>query len=325
MGTPAFAASILERVHAWPGGEVVGVYCQPDRPSGRGHKLLPPPVKTWALEHKLPVFQPLNFKESLQRDALALLHPHILAVAAYGLILPQSVLDIPSIAPLNVHGSLLPLYRGAAPIQRAIMDDRAETGVSIMRMEAGLDTGPVFAERAMPIGDHTAGSLHDALAILGGELLVETMQALRGGIAHAVPQDNALATVAPKLTKADGLIHWDAPASRVHAQVRAVTPWPGARARVLSPEKGIFNVQLGPGYLGPEKALYGASVPAGQWWRLESGELAVATADRFYCLTTVRPESRKEMNAADFANGYLGRGVGACGMSDGTAASAVNE
>ena len=160
MGTPDFAATVLRHVAAWPGCEVVAAYCQPDRPAGRGHKLQPPAVKVLAQELGIPVFQPLNFKDEADRAALAGLRPDALVVAAYGLILPQSVLDIPTIGPFNVHGSLLPQYRGAAPIQRAIMDGNHLTGITIMRMERGLDTGPMLLQRALGIGiDDTAAEV----------------------------------------------------------------------------------------------------------------------------------------------------------------------
>ena len=160
MGTPDFAATVLRHVAAWPGCEVVAAYCQPDRPAGRGHKLQPPAVKVLAQELGIPVFQPLNFKDEADRAALAALRPDALVVAAYGLILPQSVLDIPTIGPFNVHGSLLPQYRGAAPIQRAIMDGNHLTGITIMRMERGLDTGPMLLQRALGIGiDDTAAEV----------------------------------------------------------------------------------------------------------------------------------------------------------------------
>ena len=160
MGTPDFAATVLRHVAAWPGCEVVAAYCQPDRPAGRGHKLQPPAVKVLAQELGIPVFQPLNFKDEADRAALAGLRPDALVVAAYGLILPQSVLEIPTIGPFNVHGSLLPQYRGAAPIQRAIMDGNHLTGITIMRMERGLDTGPMLLQRALGIGiDDTAAEV----------------------------------------------------------------------------------------------------------------------------------------------------------------------
>ena len=170
-GTPDFAVPSL--LAAASRGEVAAVYTQPDRPAGRGKHLHASPVKELALQRGLEVRQPLNFKNPEDIDALAALQPDFLLVAAYGLLLPQAVLNIPRLAPVNVHASLLPKYRGAAPIQRAVMNGDAETGISIMRMEAGLDTGPVYAVRSMPIGPcDTAGCIHDAMACLGGELLL---------------------------------------------------------------------------------------------------------------------------------------------------------
>lgn len=315
MGTPDFAAAILDKVCAWHGGEVVGVYCQPDRPAGRGHKLLSPPVKVLALSKGLSVFQPLNFRDESDRAALAALKPDVLAVAAYGLILPQTVLDMPRLAPLNVHGSLLPRYRGAAPIQRAIMDGCAETGVSIMRMEAGLDSGPVYAMRAIPVGEHTAGSMHDALAQLGGDMLVEVLEALRKGSvrpADAVPQDHDAVTHAAKMRKEEGVVDWSRTAEEVHARIRGVTPWPGAQTSLLRPEKEILRLLLMPGAIGPEKS---HSVPCGQWHVLEGGQLAVAAADRFYLLGQLRPEGKKSLEAQAFVNGYLSGARGLAGVT----------
>ena len=202
MGTPDFSAVILEQVLAWSGGEVLAVYTQPDRPAGRGKKLQASPVKELALRHGIEVRQPLNFKNPEDVAALDGLKPDFLLVAAYGLILPQSVLDIPRFAPVNVHASLLPKYRGAAPIQRAVMNGDAQTGIAIMRMEAGLDTGPVYAMRAIPIGpEDPAGDVHDALACLGGELLLDSLPGIASGELVAAAQDDASATYAPKLGK----------------------------------------------------------------------------------------------------------------------------
>lgn len=308
MGTPDFAAIILRALHHWSGCTVSAVYCQPDRPAGRGNKLHTPAVKVLAQELGLPVYQPENFKDAATVDTLRTLAPDVLVVAAYGLILPQAVLGIPRIAPINVHGSLLPLYRGAAPIQRAIQDGRRETGVSIMRMEAGMDTGAVYHQAVLPIGEHTAGSLHDALADLGARTLITVL----GNFAAypPQPQDGSKATYAPKMHKSDGFINWDMSAAQVHAHIRAVTPWPGARARVFSAIRGVTRVSLG---VGCEGALKPTGIPAGQIWMLSGGELAVSCADHFYSLGTVRPENRKDMSARDFAHGYLDYPQGYCG------------
>ena len=223
MGTPDLAAAVLRRLVRWPGGDVVAVYTQPDRPAGRGHKLTPSPVKKLALELGLPVHQPLNFRQEGAVDELAALKPDLLVVAAYGLILPQAVLDIPTVDTLNVHTSLLPRYRGAAPIQRAVMENWQPgdvTGVSIMRIVPALDAGPVYAQCEVPIGQHTAGSLHDALAEAGGELLLTVLDQLRDGSAQPREQDESRVTYAAKLAKEDGYIDWARPAAEVHARIR---------------------------------------------------------------------------------------------------------
>ena len=198
MGTPDFAAEILKKLLAWDGGEVVAAYTQPDRPCGRGLECRPSPVKVLAEEHGVPVFQPENFKNREDIDQLAALEPDVLAVAAYGLILPQAVLDIPRLMPVNMHASLLPKYRGAAPIQRAIQNGEHATGITIMRMEAGLDSGPILLQRAVGIGmDEHAGEIHDQLADLGGVFLVEALDRLKAGTLPLIPQDNDVATYAP--------------------------------------------------------------------------------------------------------------------------------
>ncbi len=315
MGTPDFAAYILNSLCDWSGCEVVGVYCQPDRPAGRGKKLMPPAVKVMANEHNIAVYQPLNFKNAQDVEFLASLKPDILAVAAYGLILPQSVLDIPSIAPINVHASLLPLYRGAAPIQRAIMDCHAETGVSIMRMEAGLDTGPVYAMKSTQILEHTAASLHDELAKIGAEVLIEVLSKMQVQTLTPTAQDDAKASHAAKLTKQDGVIDWTKPAHVVHAQIRGVSPWPGAQLTLLRPDNEKIVLRLNKGYIGSEKASYSQilgvdanALRAGQVWLVDNENIAICTADKFYILQSVRPMNKNEMPAADFARGYLLKG-----------------
>lgn len=324
MGTPEFAATVLRHVADWEGGTVVAVYCQPDRPAGRGHKLTPPAVKQLALERGIPVRQPLHFREQADRDELASFKPDVLVVAAYGLILPQTVLDIPRIGPFNVHGSLLPLYRGAAPIQRAIMDGNTLTGITIMRMERGLDTGPMLAQRATGIDlSDTAATLHDELAELGGTLMVETLEGFRQ-THHTpssetaspvcepdvrvpptpIPQDASRATYAAKLVKADGYICWDRPAREIHARIRGVTPWPGAQTVFLLPGREPLVVQLQPGTLGEAFAPDVAHPAPGTLIGLRNGQLAIACVDALYLLSTLKPAAGKPMSGEAFWNGY---------------------
>ena len=306
MGTPAFAATVLEKLAGWPGGRVVAVYTQPDRPRGRGMKLVPSPVKELAERLGLEVRQPVNFKDEAERRALADLRPDIIVAAAYGLLLPKAVLDAARIAPLNVHASLLPRYRGAAPIQRCIMEScspDAVTGVSLMHMEPSLDTGPVYATRCVPIGCCHAGELTEALARAGAELLVETLPGIVAGTVTATPQDHSRATHAAKLAKEDGRIDWRLAVAQVDAHIRGVTPAPGATTRVLckdAPEP--LEVRVVSGHPAGEGLSAGLPAP-GTIVRVPAG-LAVACADGLYVLDRVRPSGRKDMEGLAFANGY---------------------
>ncbi|MEH6639946.1 MAG: methionyl-tRNA formyltransferase [Porticoccaceae bacterium] len=240
-GTPDFAAEHLRALLASP-HRVVGVYTQPDRPAGRGKKLLPGPVKALAEEHGLAVFQPLNLKDPADQQRLAELKPDLMVVVAYGLILPPAVLAIPRLGCINVHASLLPRWRGAAPIQRAIAAGDGSSGITIMEMEAGLDTGPMLATAVCPIADdETGGSLHDTLAQLGPELLLETIERLAQGAVVAQAQDDTQATYAPKLSKAEAAIDWTSSAAEIDRKVRAFNPFPvaygelgGERIRIWS-------------------------------------------------------------------------------------------
>ena len=231
-GTPDFAVPCLRAAAAR--NEVVAVYTQPDRPAGRGRGLTPSPVKREAIARGIPVLQPENFKAQVSRDALAALQPDGLVVVAYGLILPQSVLDIPAHGCWNVHASLLPRWRGAAPIQRAIQAGDTETGVCLMQMERGLDTGPVLLSQALPIGEgDTGGQLHDRLSELGAQVLSDGLGLLRAGIvpvARAQPAEGV--TYAHKLDKAEARLDWTQPAEALARTVRAFNPWPMAEAQL---------------------------------------------------------------------------------------------
>jgi methionyl-tRNA formyltransferase len=227
-GTPEFALASLQALTN-AGIEPLAVLTQPDRPAGRGKRLTASPVKQFALERDIEVLQPATLKDAEAVAQIAAFEPDALVVAAYGLILPQSVLDIPARACLNVHASLLPRWRGAAPIQAAILAGDAETGISLMAMTAGLDCGPVYVREALAIGgEETAGELHDRLADLGGRLLVRYFDAILGGSLEAVEQDDSRATYAGKISKRDALLDWRRPAGELHRRVRAYNPVPGA-------------------------------------------------------------------------------------------------
>jgi methionyl-tRNA formyltransferase len=229
-GTPDFSVPVLQSILD-SGHAVVAVYTQPDRPAGRGRKLRPGPVKQLALEHDLPVFQPASLRDLSEQQALAALQPDLMVVVAYGLLLPQAVLDIPSRGCVNLHASLLPRWRGAAPIQRAILAGDAETGVCLMQMEAGLDSGPVLAEVRTPIGaGETGGSLHDRLSRLAAGLLAEHLDDLEAAALQPQAQDESLVTYAHKLDKKEADLDWTHDAIALERQVRAFNPWPVAQA-----------------------------------------------------------------------------------------------
>ncbi|MCJ8169367.1 methionyl-tRNA formyltransferase [Atopomonas sediminilitoris] len=225
-GTPEFAASHLAALINSP-HHLVGVYSQPDRPAGRGHKVSMSPVKQLALQHDIPVFQPKTLRDAEAQAELAALKPDLLVVVAYGLILPQAVLDIPRLGCINSHASLLPRWRGAAPIQRAIEAGDVESGVTVMQMEAGLDTGPMLLKVSTPISaEDTGGSLHDRLAELGPPAVLQAIDGLAAGRLRGEVQDDAQATYAHKLNKDEARIDWQRPAADLALQVRAFTPWP---------------------------------------------------------------------------------------------------
>ncbi|MFA7096563.1 MAG: methionyl-tRNA formyltransferase [Gammaproteobacteria bacterium] len=227
-GTPEFAVPTLAALLR-SGHEVCAVYTQPDRPAGRGRKLRPSPVKALALEHGVPVFQPERLRDAEAQRQLASLGADLMVVVAYGLILPAPVLAAPRLGCVNVHASLLPRWRGAAPIVRAIQAGDRETGVTIMQMDEGLDTGPMLAKASCPIGpEETAAELHDRLAALGAQLLVDTLPGIERRTITPIPQDDALACYAPKIEKAEALLDWSLSADEVARAVRAFNPWPVA-------------------------------------------------------------------------------------------------
>jgi methionyl-tRNA formyltransferase len=229
MGTAELACASLRALLNSDSCAVAAVVTRPDRPKGRDLKAQPPPVKTMAEEAGLPVLQPEKARDPAFVSELAALRPEVIVVAAYGQILPQAVLDLPKFGCVNVHASLLPKYRGAAPIQWAILNNEPETGVTIMKMAAGLDTGDILSQRATPIApDDTAATLHQRLAVMGGELLIATLPAFAAGAITPQPQDNTAATYARKITKADGRLDWALSALELRNRIRAFTPWPGA-------------------------------------------------------------------------------------------------
>jgi methionyl-tRNA formyltransferase len=288
FGSPEIAVPFLEGLAA--AADVVAVVSQPDRPAGRGQKVTEPAVKLAARRLGLPVLQPERVRTPEALAELRALDADLFVVVAYGRILPQALLDLPRRGPWNVHASLLPALRGAAPIQWAIIEGRAVTGVSVMRMEAGLDTGPVAAAREVHIDDaDTAATLSAKLAAAGAPLLVETLPAILDGSVRLRPQDDAAATVAPMLTKADGRLRFDLPARAVSARARGVDPWPGASALLDGEPMRLY----GPRVLAPP-----AGAAPGTVVGLRAEGLAVACADAPVAFAELQLPGRRRLPAA---------------------------
>jgi methionyl-tRNA formyltransferase len=294
MGTPEFAvgslAALLDLGNAL---EVVAVVTQPDKPKGRGQALAFPPVKALALERGVPVLQPAKLRTPPFSETLRALAPDLCVVTAYGKILPPDLLAVPRLGCLNVHASLLPRFRGAAPIQWAIAHGDAETGVCLMVMDEGLDTGPVLACRRQPIAaDETSAGLHQKLAALGGQLLREELPRYLRGELRAVPQPAEGAVYAPMIEKDDGRLDFTRPARELERRVRAFTPWPGAFTQLEGARLKVHRAAVGEGRGEPGTLL--AAGPAG---------LEVACAEGSLRLLEVQPEGKRAMSAADFLSG----------------------
>ncbi|HTO49800.1 MAG TPA: methionyl-tRNA formyltransferase [Burkholderiales bacterium] len=292
-GTPDFAVPALEAVVA-AGHHVAAVLTQPDRPAGRGLAEVASPVKQAAARRGIPVLQPATLKAPAAQDALRALAPDALVVAAYGLILPQAVLDIPRLGAINIHGSLLPRWRGAAPIQRALLAGDRETGISIMQMDAGLDTGAVLLREALPIRpEDTAGTLHDRLAALGARLVVAALDGLARGTLVAAPQPLDGVTYAAKLEKAEARIDWTHPAVAIERQVRAFNPVPGATARVRGTEVKVWQA-----------APAGGTGEPGAVIAIDPQGIVVGTGSGALRLEALQRAGGKRLSAGNFLRGF---------------------
>jgi methionyl-tRNA formyltransferase len=299
-GTPAFAATALEALLTTQ-HQVLAVYTQPDRPAGRGRKVQFSAVKALALERGLEVRQPHSLKGETEQQALLALNPDLMVVAAYGLLLPQAVLDIPRLGCINIHASLLPRWRGAAPIQRALLAGDEESGVTIMRMEAGLDTGPMLHSLKTPIhGDDTGGTLHDRLAVLGAQALLESLPGLAEGRLVAEPQDDTLANYANKLEKQEGMIDWSQSAEAIERKIRAFNPWPVAQCLFGDKVMRIWQAR-------PLAARSGGK--PGEVLQCGKSGIDVATGDGVLCITQLQMPGKRSMSAADFLNAHTMDGV----------------
>ena len=293
MGTPDIAATCLKRILA-DGFQVVGVYTQPDRPKNRGMKLFPSPVKEVALAHDLPVFQPENFREEETVAQLAALKPDVVAVVAYGRILPQKVLDIAPLGFINIHASLLPRYRGSAPYQWAVLDGLTETGVSAMYLCREMDAGDVIDVAKPPIDpNETAGMLLDRLAVLGAELLSSTLSKVERGEAKGVAQDESLVCYAPMLDKSMCPIDFTKTAQQVHNQVRGLHPWPVATTCIGGKNMKIHETVIAEGKGEP-----------GQILGLTKTGLLIACAEGAVEIRSLQAEGGKRMAAVDYFRGH---------------------
>ncbi len=297
MGTPEFAVPSLEKLIG-AGHTLAGVFTQPDKPKNRGMKLQAPPVKVCAQAHGIPVYQPAKLRDGTALALLRELAPELIVVAAYGRILPQELLDLPPLGCINVHSSLLPRYRGAAPINWAILNGDRETGVTIMHMAAELDAGDMILQEATPIGpDENAAELYARLAVLGGDLVVKAVEQLSNGTAPRIPQDPAGVTFAPMLGRELSPVAWTRPAQAIHDQVRGLLPWPAAATDVLTGEA----VKLFATALTGEKtsARPGTVVSAGK------EGIGVACGDgQILRILELQAPGKKRMKAADYLRGH---------------------
>ncbi len=292
MGTPDFAVPALKKLAACESHTVVAVFTQPDKPRGRKMILTPPDVKVCANELGIPVYQPATMRSEEAYNSLKELNPDVIVVAAYGQILPKPVLDLPKYGCVNIHGSLLPKYRGAAPIQQSVLDGEKITGVTTMLMDVGLDTGDILQTAETEIGENeTAGELFDRLAILGGELIIETLEALQNGTATAQKQNEALSTHTTKIDKSLCPIDFNKTASEVHNKVRGLNPWPIATTTVSGKRVKVYSTRLS------EMTGEAGTV-------LSLKPFVVACAENSVEILEIQPEGKKRMTAEAFLAGH---------------------
>jgi len=292
IGVPTLQALLRSSEH-----QLTGVVTQPDKPVGRAQRIEPTPIKRALVGSNVPILQPARIKDRQAIEEIRALQPDAIVVIAYGQILPREVLEIPRIACLNLHASLLPRWRGAAPIQAAIAAGDPETGITVMYMAEGLDTGDILLQRRIDIlPTDTGGSLHDRLAQIAPETLLEALQMLAKGNAPRIPQDNALATYAPKLTRDDGKIDWSEPAEIIEGKIRAFNPWPGAFTEIAAPSLRKLKIF--------SATIVDLSGKPGEFLRSEK-KLIVAAGKNSLSLNEVQPEGKRRMDAAAFLRGHV--------------------
>lgn len=294
MGTPAFAVPPLQSLVA-AGHEVLAAVTRTDKPAGRGKTLMQPAVKVAAAQSGVPLLQPKRIRDRESVEDIGRIAPEAIVVAAYGQILPKELLGLPKYGCINIHASLLPAYRGAAPINWAIINGETQTGITIMQMDEGLDTGAILAQESVPIGqDDTAGDLTEKLSALGSWLIVDTLSRIEAGAVTARPQDETRATLAPPLRKEDGLIDWSWDARTIHDRVRGLTPWPGAFSFLDGTLIKILRTAVGDGGGVPGTLL------------AQGADLSVATGRGLLRLITLQPAGRRPMSSAEFLRGHRG-------------------
>lgn len=291
MGTPEFAVPSLQSL-IQAGHTLSAVFTQPDKPKGRGYTLTPPPVKVCALEHDIPVYQPSTLKSEEAFQIIKELSPDVIVVVAYGKILPKNIIEYPKYGCINVHGSLLPKYRGAAPIQRAVLNGETETGITTMKMDVGLDTGDMLLKTAVEIGkNETSGQLHDRLAVLGAGLIVETLAKLEQGTVKPEKQDDSLSNYAAMLDKSLCPIDWNKSNVQIHNQIRGLMPWPVATTMIKGKKLKLFGSRIAQGTGAPGEVVC-------------TEPLTVACGTGALELLEVQLEGKKRMDSSSFMLGH---------------------
>jgi methionyl-tRNA formyltransferase len=294
IGVPTLRALFDSREH-----EIVGLVTQPDKPAGRSQRIEPSPIKKAALKNKLPLLQPERIKDPAAMAEIGTFNPDVIVVMAYGQILPATILQIPPIACLNLHASILPRWRGAAPLQAAILAGDRETGITVMYMNEGLDTGDILLHHKIDISAaETGGSLHDRLAQIAPEALLRALHLLSSGAAPRIPQDHAQATIAPKLKREDGRIDWSIPAEMIERKIRAFNPWPGAFTEIATKSDKAQKLKIFSGSLVDQSGAPREIIST------DGRSLIVAAGRRALSLQEVQLEGKQRMSAGDFLRGY---------------------
>lgn len=296
MGTPEYALSSLRAVSAEH--EIVGILTRADKPNRRGNKIEFSPVKVFGLEHGIPVFQPEDMKDPALFEQLKVLSPDITVVVAFGMMIPDSIIDLPRYNTINLHGSLLPKYRGAAPMQYAVLNGDSETGVSIMYVTTRLDAGDVILSKSIPLDENASyGDVHDSLADLGAEALIEALEMIESGRAVRVPQDDLMVTFAPSISKEECVIDWSLPAAVVHNRIRGLSPIPGANTRL--PDGKLLKIYKSEKVFGDYAGELGEIVGL-----IKKKGPVVMTGDGAVCILSAKPEGKREMPGFEIVNGH---------------------